>query len=207
MVANKPEALSFSEAAAVPIGGLAALGYLRRGGIEAAKRVIVRGATGSIGSFAVQIARRLGAHVTAVCPPEGVETAHELGADEVLDYTERDFDRVGQTWDLMLDVVGRTPVSRCLRVLTEGGAYVRATIPGMLGLLHSLWVRLTSTKRLVIGDSNDTPERLRELAALLESGELRPVLDRVYPLEAVVEAHSYVERGHKQGNVVLTLEP
>lgn len=207
LVAKKPEALSFAQAAAVPVGGLAALGYLEKGGIETAKRVLIRGATGSIGSFAVQVAKHFGAHVTAVCPTQGVSQAQRLGADEVLDYTVRDFDATGDTWDLMLDVVGRTPIGRCLAVLTPGGRYVRATVPGVLELLRALWTRLTSDKRVVLGDSGDTPERLRQLMAMIEAGDVRPLIDRTYALPEAPEAHRYVERGHKQGNVILTVDP
>ncbi|MEX1363418.1 MAG: NAD(P)-dependent alcohol dehydrogenase [Nannocystaceae bacterium] len=206
LVAAKPTSLSFEEAAAVPIGGLAALGYLTKGGIESAKRVLIRGGSGSIGSFAVQIAKHFGAHVTAVCPPQGVQRARQLGADEVVDYTDTDFDATGETWDLILDVVGRTPIARCLSVLEPGGRYVRATIPGVFELLRGLWARMTSDKRVIMGDSGDTPQRLRQLVTLIEAGEVRPVVDRTYALPEVAEAHRYVEQGHKQGNVVLTVE-
>ena len=205
LVAKKPEALSFPEAAAVPIGGLAALGYLNKGGIDRAERVLVRGASGSIGSFAIQIAKRYGAHVTAVCPPQGVAQAQDLGADVVLDYTTTDFDATGHSWDLIVDVVGRTPIARCLRALDAGGRYVRATVPGMLEVLRALWTRLTSDKRVLLGDSGDTPERLRELVTWIAAGDVRPVVDRTYALPEVADAHRYVEQGHKQGNVILEL--
>ncbi|MEM6996562.1 MAG: NAD(P)-dependent alcohol dehydrogenase [Myxococcota bacterium] len=205
LVAAKPAALSFAEAASVPIGGLAALGYLTKGGIDTAKRVLVRGASGSIGSFAVQIAKHFGAHVTAVCPPQGVSRVRALNADEVLDYTVEDFDASDKTWDLMLDVVGRTPIARCLKVLTPGGRYVRGTVPGAFELLRALWTRLTSDKRVIMGDSGDTPERLRQLVEMIEGGAVRPLLDRTYALPEAAEAHRYVEQGHKQGNVVLTV--
>lgn len=207
LVANKPEGLTFEQAAAIPIGGLAALGYLLEGGVETAKRVLIRGATGSIGSFAVQIAKHFGAHVTAVCPPQGVAQATELGADEVLDYTEQDFDATGQTWDLLLDVVGRMQIARGMRVLEPGGRYVRATVPGLLEVLAALWIRMTSDKRLIMGDSGDTPQRLRQLVAMIEAGDVEPVVDRTYALQEVADAHRYVEQGHKQGNVVLTVAP
>lgn len=206
LVARKPAALSFVEAAALPIGGLAALGYLTKGGIETARRVLIRGASGSIGSFAVQIAKHFGAHVTAVCPPQGVQRAEELGSDEVLDYTVEDFDAAGRTYDLMLDVVGRTPIARCLAVLEPKGRYVRATVPGLLEVLRALWTRMTSDKRVIMGDSGDTPERLRQLVTLIDAGDVRPIVDRTYSLSEVAQAHRYVEQGHKQGNVVLTVE-
>ena len=206
LVTKKPDTLSFPEAAAVPIGGLAALGYLTKGGIATAKRVLIRGGSGSIGSFAIQIAKHFGAHVTAVCAQQGVQRARELGADDVFDYTARDFDAVGQTWDLILDVVGRTPISRCLAVLEPGGRYVRATVPGLFEVLRMLWTKLTSDKRVIMGDSGDTPARLRQLVDLIEAGEVRPLIDRTYALPEVAQAHRYVEQGHKQGNVILTVD-
>ena len=206
LVVRKPEALSFTEAAALPIGGLAALGYLLEGGVETAKRVLIRGASGSIGSFAVQIAKHFGAHVTAVCPPQGVRGAEALGADRVLDYTVEDFDATGDSYDLVLDVVGRTPIGRVLAVVEPGGRYVRATVPGLFEVLRSLWTRLTSDKRVIMGDSGDTPERLRQLVGLVEAGDVRPIIDRTYALPEVAQAHRYVEQGHKQGNVVLTVD-
>mgnify|MGYP001250921461 CR=1 FL=1 len=206
LVARKPDVLSFAEAATVPIGGLAALGYLTKGGIETAKRVLIRGGSGSIGSFAIQIAKHFGAHVTAVCAPQGVQHARDLGADAVLDYTVRDFDATGESWDLILDVVGRTPIARGLAVLEPGGRYIRATVPGLLEVLRALWTKMTSDKRVVMGDSGDTPERLRQLVALIEAGKVRPLIDRTYALPEVAQAHRYVEQGHKQGNVVLTVD-
>lgn len=203
IITRKPASVGFAQAAAVPIGGLAALGYLRKGGLAAGKRVLVRGSSGSIGTFAVQLAKHAGAHVTAICPTEGVDRARSLGADEVLDYTVRDFTETGETYDLMLDVVGKMPISRCLRHVAPGGSYVRGTIPGLWEVLVSLWVRIASAKRVVMGDAGDSVEGLRELAGLMEQGVLEPVVDREYALQDIRAAHSYVDTGHKQGNVVI----
>lgn len=203
VIARKPENLTFEEAAAVPIGGLAALGYLEKGGIAAGTSVLIRGASGSIGTFAVQLAKHFGAHVTGVCGTQGVERVRALGADAVIDYTQTDFQEKGVTYDLILDVVGKMPISRCLKSVKRGGAYVRGTIPGVWELCVALWTRLTSRKRVVMGDAGDSPEGLKRLAALLESEALQTVVDRTYPIEAIAEAHRYVDTGHKQGNVII----
>jgi len=203
IIVKKPQNVSFEAAAPVPIGGLAALGYLRKGGLQTAKTVLIRGASGSIGTFAVQLAKHAGAHVTGVCGPQGVERVRALGADEVIDYTETDFQSDGATYDLILDVVGKMPISRCLKSVKKRGSYVRGTIPGLWELMVALWVKLTSSKRVVMGDAGDSVEGLRELAGLLEEEQLEPVIDRTYPLEEIAEAHRYVDTGHKQGNVVI----
>lgn len=203
-VARAPSGVPLDQLAALPIGGLEAMGYLRRGGIAAGQRVLVRGASGSIGGYALQLAKHhFGAHVTGVCGPEAVERVAELGADEVLDYTERDFWQVGQTWDLMLDVVGKMPISRCLRVVTPGGAYVRATVPGLGEVLRAGWARLLGRRRVVVGSGGGTPADLVRLGELIEQGVIRTVIDRRVPLEDIAEAHRYVQLGHKQGNVIV----
>lgn len=204
-LAHKPDNVSFEQAAGVSIGAMEALGYLRKGGIERDHRVLIRGASGSIGTFAVQLAKHFGAHVTGVCPPQGLERAQQLGADEVIDYTKDDFTKNAHRYDLILDVVGGISVSRVMRSLTEAGRYVRATVPGFFALLQVLWIRMTSRKRFVIGSGDAKPEELRFLAGLLESGEIETVVDRCYPLDDVAAAHQYVEQGHKQGNVILTV--
>ena len=205
LLVHKPDSVSFAVAATAPTGGLAAVGYLRKGRIEQAKTVLIRGASGSIGTFAVQVAKHRGAHVTGVCGPDGVERVRGLGADVVLDYTQRDFTESDETYDLMLDVVGRMPISRCLRAVAPGGTYVRGTVPGVWELLVALWFNLTSRKRVVLGDAGESVEDLRALMGLLESGQVESVIDRTYPLEQIVDAHRYVETGHKQGHVVVTV--
>ncbi|MCO4770051.1 MAG: NAD(P)-dependent alcohol dehydrogenase [Deltaproteobacteria bacterium] len=203
----KPAALSFAAAATVPIGGLAALGYLRRGGIAQGQRVLVRGASGSIGTFAVQLAKHFGAHVTGVCGPESLERVRSLGADEVLDYTAQEWTENGELYDLIVDVVGRMSVLRCLKSLTARGSYVRCTIPGAWEVLQALWVRVASRKRVVLGDAGESIEDLAFLGGLLDEKKIETIIDRRYSLEGIVEAHRYVETGQKQGHVVVTLRP
>ncbi len=182
LVARKPANMSFQQAAAVPVGGLTAQGFLRRAGVRPGERVLVYGASGSVGTFAVQLARHLGAHVTAVCSAANVALVRSLGADEVIDYTSEDFTQRGRVFDVVFDAVGKCAASRARRVLRHGGRRVS----------------VTGSPRFRPGDL----ERLREL---IEEGKLTPVIDRQYPLEQIVDAHRYVEAGHKKGNVVLTV--
>jgi NADPH:quinone reductase-like Zn-dependent oxidoreductase len=203
IVVRKPDAVSFTDAAPLSIGSMAALGYLDRAGVREARRVLIRGASGSIGSYAVQLAKHFGAHVTAVCPPQGVDLVKRLGADVVVDYTAQDFTQTTERYDIMLDVVGAIPIGRCLAILDDGGRYVRATIPSLFEVVRALWTRLTSRKRVIMGDHGESAADLAFLAELLERGDLETVVDRVYPLDDIAQAHEYVEQGHKQGNVVI----
>ncbi len=207
LVAHKPEGVSFAQAAPISIGALAALGYLTKGGVGRGKNVLVRGASGSIGSYAVQLAKHFGAHVTGVCPPQGVERVRQLGADAVIDYTKEDFTQSPKTYDLILDVVGGMSIARCMGSLSDAGRYVRATIPGIWEVLRALWVAATSRKRMVLGDAGGSSDDLTFLAGLVDSGELVSVIDRRYGLDQLPAAHRYVEQGHKQGNVVITVVP
>lgn len=179
MPANVP----FEEAAAVPVGGMTALQLLQKAHVEQAQEVLIYGASGSVGSFAVQLAKHFGANVTAVCSTRNVDWVRELGADRVIDYTKENFTERDETYDLIFDAVGKAPPSRSKESLTENGAFesVRSS---------------TSEKR----------ENLIFLRELVEAGKLRPVIDRCYALEQTAEAHRYVEEGHKQGNVVITIQ-
>jgi NADPH:quinone reductase-like Zn-dependent oxidoreductase len=205
-IAHKPAALSFEEAAAVCDGGLAALTSLRRAGLRAGQRVLVYGASGSVGTAAVQLARHFGAHVTAVCNTKNVELVGALGADEVIDYLHEDFTRNGQTYDIVVDAVGKHSFRRCRSSLNPGGIYAATD----LGFMWHVPLLAVLTKR--IGDrkvsfavTRTTKADVLLLRELVEAGEYRPVIDRIYPLEDVVEATRYVETHQKTGNVVLTV--
>lgn len=182
IVAPQPASLSYEQAAAVPVGGLTALWFLKKGGIRSGQKVLVHGASGSVGTYAVQLARHFGADVTGVCSTSNLSMVSSLGADTVIDYTKEDFTRTGQTFDLIFDTVGRTSRSQCKDLLGKNGTFL-------------------STK----GSAKENVGDLELLTGLIEAGEIRPVIDRCYPLGRIVDAHRYVETGHKRGNVVITV--
>ena len=206
-VAHKPAGITFEEAAAVCDGACTALSCLRRaGGLRKGQVIVVYGATGSIGTAAVQLTRHFGTHVTAVCNTKNVELVRSLGADEVVDYLQEDFTRNGETYDVIFDAVGKLSFRRCRRSLKPGGMYVTTDLgfmwhAPMLALLTSR----IGDKKAALGIAKYTKEDVLLLKELIEAGEYRAVIDRRYPLEDVVEATRYVETGQKTGNVVLTV--
>jgi NADPH:quinone reductase-like Zn-dependent oxidoreductase len=202
VIARMPDGWTFEEAAAVCDGAFQALGHLRAGGVGEGTRLLVYGASGSCGTAAVQIGRHLGAHVTAVCGPNALELVRSLGADEVIDYTEEDFTRNGETYEVILDAVGKHSFFRCRRSLAPGGRFVATD--RLYNLPLSLVTRL-SGRKVVFDMSRPKKADIVVLRSLLEAGEYRAVVDRTYPLEDVVEATRYVDTWQKTGNVVLTL--
>jgi NADPH:quinone reductase-like Zn-dependent oxidoreductase len=203
-LAPKPPTLSYEEAAALPFGGITALHFLRKGKIGRGQKVLIYGASGSVGTFAVQLAKHFGAHVTGVCSTGNVELVKSLGADRVIDYTKEDFTGSGETYDIIFDTVGKSPLSASLRMLKQGGSYLQAAAgPGLL--LRILLASKLSGKAAVGGTALPKAEDLNYLNELVEAGKVKPVIDRSYPLERMVEAHRYVDQGHKKGNVVVTL--
>ncbi|MCR2807590.1 NAD(P)-dependent alcohol dehydrogenase [Paenibacillus soyae] len=206
-VAVKPAGLSYEEAAAVPIGGLTALHFLRKGGIRGGHHVLIYGASGSVGTYAVQLAKCFGAEVTAVCSSANVEMVKSLGADRVVDYTKESFDRGGEAYDIIFDTVGKSGFQACVKALKPNGYYLRAQHIEPGAIVRGLWTSLTSGKKVIGGNAViNRPDALRELAELIDSGRLRPVIDRRYPLEQIADAHRYVESGRKRGNVVIAVE-
>ncbi|MBW7881163.1 MAG: NAD(P)-dependent alcohol dehydrogenase [Caldilineaceae bacterium] len=204
-VALKPPNLTYDEAAAISFGGTTALDYFKRGKLQSGERVLINGASGGVGTTAVQLAKHFGAHVTGVCSTANVELVRSLGADHVIDYTKEDFTQNGETYDVIVDTVGTAPFSRSRNSLKEGGRLllVLASLPQMLQIP---WVAMTSSKKIVAAPAAERADDLRFLAELAQAGKFRPVIDRRYPFAEIAEAHRYVETGRKKGNVIITLE-
>lgn len=203
-MAAMPANMTFEEAAAVPIGGLTALHFLRKGNIQAGQKVVVYGASGSVGTFAVQLAKFFGAEVTGVCSTANVEMVKALGADKVIDYKKEDFTRNGETYDIIFDAVGKNKLSRSINSLKRRGRYLSVDM-ALSQAAHRMWTSIASRRKVIAGMSTERAEDLLFLKELIESGEVRSVIDRRYPLEQVAEAHSYVGQGRKKGNVVITV--
>ncbi len=204
-LALKPANLTYDEAAALSFGGMTALGFFRRGKLQSGERVLVNGASGAVGTAAVQLAKHFGADVTGVCSTANVELVRFLGARHVIDYTKEDFTRNGETYDVIVDTVGTAPFSRSKGSLREGGRLL-LVLGGLGDMLRMPWVSMTSRKKIVPGPAVGRAEGLRFLAELAERGEFKPVIGRRYPFEQIAEAHRYVDTGHKKGNVIITLE-
>jgi len=206
-LAVKPTSLSWEEAVALPFGANAALYYLQDlGKIQAGHELLIIGASGSIGSAAVQLAKYFGATVTAVCSGANIGLVKSLGADTAIDYTTEDFTRNGRTYDLIFDVVGATTFDRCRRSLKPDGVFLE-NIMGLTDLARLVWTSFTGGKKLKGGVALENPERLTLIVQLAAAGTLRPVIDKRYPVEQISEAFEYVERGHKKGTVVIALSP
>ena len=209
LIAHMPAGMSFEEAAAICDGALPALGTLRhpKVNLREGQRIVVYGASGALGTAAVQLAKHhFGAHVTAVCNTKNLELVRSLGADEVIDYTQEDFAKRGQTYDIVLDAVGMHSLRRSRRALPPGGLFV-ATDLGFLWHqpLFAVLTRWIGKRRVLFLLDSAKPEDVRQLKSLVEAGKFKPVIDRTYPLEDVVEAARYVETLQKTGNVVLTV--
>ncbi len=204
VVATKPANMTYEQAAAVPMGGRTALYFLREANIERGQKTLIYGASGSLGTYAVQLAKHFGAEVTAVCSTANFELVRSLGADKVIDYTKEDFAKSGEIYDVIFDAVGKSSFADCMRSLREDGTYLQSTaVPSISARMK--WTSITSSKTLVGGGPPPGPEDLISLRELIEAGKIKPVIDKVYPLDQIVEAHSYVDKGHKKGNVVITV--
>ena len=201
-IATMPANLNYDEAAAVPYGGGEALQFLRKGSVESGQRVLVNGAGGSFGTFAVQIAKSLGAHVTAVDSAPKLEMLRSIGADRVIDYAQGDFTDESETYDVIFDVVRNTPSGRMVRSLSENGFLLMAN-PGFRQIVRAKWASRGSKRRVSFAASSGKSEDLDHLRGLIEAGLLHPVIDRRFLLEQMAEAHRHAESGHKVGNVVV----
>ncbi|MFI6430696.1 NAD(P)-dependent alcohol dehydrogenase [Rhodococcus oryzae] len=203
-LALKPVTKTYEEAAAAVDGATTALFFLRdKAKVRAGQKVLVNGASGSVGTYAVQLGKSLGAEVTGVCGPKNLEMVKSLGADKVIDYTKEDFTENTAAYDVVFDTIGRNSFARCKGSLTENGCYLSTS--GLKNNLLSLWTSLWGGRKVITGMSIRKNDALEYVKKLIEADQLRIVIDRSYPLEQIVEAHRYVDTGHKRGNVVITV--
>ena len=205
ILAIKPINMTYEEATAVPVGGIEALNFLRQGNIKSGEKVLINGASGTIGTFAVQLAKYFGAEVTGVCSTTNLEMVKSLGANKVIDYTQEDFTRRGEKYDFILGVVSKSSFSGCIRSLKQNGRYLIADA-GLSLRVRGRWTSRRGTKKVIFGRLLSKTEDLLFLKKLIDEGKLKSVIDRRYPLEQTAEAHRYVETGHKKGHVVIIVE-
>ena len=202
-VAIKPANMTYEEAATVPFGGRDSLHFLKLGNIQNGQKILINGAGGSIGTFGVQLAKYYGAEVTAVDSAGKLDMLRSIGADHVVDYTREDFTKNGEVYDVIFDVIGVISFSRSAKSIKENGTYLLANPASQL--VQGLWTRIRSNRKVIMQTSSGSMKDLIFLRELVEEGKLKTVIDKTYPLEQIVEAHRYVEKGGKLGNVVITV--
>jgi len=206
VLAIKPSNMTYEEAAVVPYGAIMALNLLAKVNIHSGQKVLINGASGGIGSAAVQIAKHFGAEVTGVCGTPRLEFVKSLGADKVIDYTKEDFTQSGETYDLIFDVLGKGSFSRSKNSLTQNGRYLLASFK-MKQLFQMLWTSMTGGRKVICAIAPGSVEDLHAVKELIEAGKIKAVIDRCFPMERTSEAHRYIEEGYKKGNVVITTGP
>lgn len=204
LVALKPTNMTYDEAATVPYGALTALSLLKKVNIQPGQSVLINGASGGIGSAAVQLAKHFGAQVTGVCSKSGMAYVKALGADKVIDYTEEDFTKMADTYDLILDILGKGSFAQGKRTLKSNGRYLFASFK-LKQIFQMLWTSRVGDKKVICALSMEKPEDLILIKELVGAGKIISIIDRCYPLEQTAEAHRYVEGGHKRGNVIITV--
>jgi NADPH:quinone reductase-like Zn-dependent oxidoreductase len=204
LLAKKPAIMSYEEATVVPYGAIMALNLLRKVNVDSGQKVLINGASGGIGSAAVQIAKYYGAEVTGVCSTPRVEYVKSLGADKAIDYNKVDFTKNGETYDLIFDILGKSSFSHCKGSLKENGHYLLASFK-IKQLVQMLWTSIIGSKKVVCALANEKAEDLIFLKEIMEEGKIKSVIDRCYPLDQTAQAHHYVETGLKKGDVVITI--
>ena len=203
VIAIKPKNLDTVDAASIHFGGNTALDFLVRGGIQKDQKVLIYGASGAVGVYAVQLAKYFGAEVYGVCSGRNVELVKSLGADRVFDYTKEDFAESNIQFDIIFDTVGKSPFSKCVKSLRPSGKYLRAVHMSLGAIMKGLWTTLTSKKKIIAGVAEETKDNLLFLRDRVEDGAIRPVIDRYYEFEDIAEAHRFVDTGRKRGSVVV----
>lgn len=200
----KSKSISDGEAVTIPIGGIESLHFLRKGNIKSGQKVLINGAGGSIGTYGVQIAKYYGAEVTAVDSADKFEMLQSIGADHCIDYIKEDFSKRGQTYDIIFDIVGKSSFSGSIRSLKKNGFYLISN-PNLTLMIRGLWESMISSKKVITAFTKYRREDLIFLSKLVEDGKIKVIIDRNYNLEEIPEAHKYIEKGHKKGNVVITI--
>ncbi|MFW9996824.1 MAG: NAD(P)-dependent alcohol dehydrogenase [Candidatus Odinarchaeota archaeon] len=204
MVALKPANMTYEEAAVIPYGAITALVLLRKVNIQSGQKILINGASGGIGSAAVQLAKYYGAEVTGICSTPKIELVKSLGADKVINYTNEDFTDNSETYDLIFDILGKSSFSRCKNSLKQNGCYLLASF-GMRQLVQMLRTKLIGSKKVICAMAVGKPEDLTFIKELIEEGKIKAIIDRYYPLEQTAEAHDYVEKGFRKGYVAITV--
>jgi NADPH:quinone reductase-like Zn-dependent oxidoreductase len=205
VLAIKPKNITHQQAAVIPFGGITALHFLKKANIKSGQKVLINGASGAVGTAAIQLAKYYGAHVTGVCSTPNIEMVKTLGADKVIDYTKEDFTKNGETYDVIFDTVDKISFSHSLKSLQKRGVLILGAA-GMTEMFQGLWTSMTTTRKVITGVTSETAQNMIFLKELIEAGKLKAVIDRTYSLEHIAEAHEYVQKGHKKGNVVITLK-
>jgi NADPH:quinone reductase-like Zn-dependent oxidoreductase len=203
-IGPKPKNLSFAEAAAVPLGGFNALHYMRKANIKSGEKVLINGAGASIGTFAVQIAKAMGAEVTAVDSSIKEEMLRSIGADHFVDYSTEDFTKSGQSYDVIFNMVANASYSNCVAALKPGGRYLMGN-PRLFDMLRSVFTPLLTNKTVTFTFAGEKEEELLALKRMIEAGEIKPIVDQVYPMEQVAEAHRRVEAEQRLGIIVIAI--
>jgi NADPH:quinone reductase-like Zn-dependent oxidoreductase len=206
VITKKPTNATFDEAASIFFGANTSYHFLRKANIKKGQKVLIHGASGCLGTYAVQLAKYFGANVTGVCSTKNLKLIKSLGADTTIDYTKEDYSKTGP-YDVIFDTVGKSSFSGSLKCLKKKGIYLRAVHLTLASIMRGIWTNLTTDKKVIGGVAGENIEDLNFLKDLVEKKKIKPVIDKVYPIDQIVDAHRYVDKGHKVGNVVIRIKP